>query len=145
VSHVHIAQARQAYSALSGKSRTFGNPLSRQIVDTVKVAIKLGKLARPSPEPRSKDLPQTYALSHVEDCAAVYRLLIEKAWRDEPVDSGFYFTENGVLEWDGLYKRFTAGLGLNQRIDDATEEEQVQMAQVLGQKTDLLRVQFAGR
>jgi hypothetical protein len=86
----------------SGKSRTSGNPLSRPIADAVEIAPALRSIPRPVPEPRSQGVPQTYALSHIEDCAAVYGLLIEKALRDEPVDSGFYFTENGVLEWDEL-------------------------------------------
>lgn len=75
----------------------------------------------------------------------MYRLLIEKALGDEPADSGFYFTENGVLNWDKFYRRTLAGLGWNTRIMDATEQELAQMAQVLKWDKDLLRVRFAGR
>lgn len=75
----------------------------------------------------------------------MYRLLIEKALQDEPVDPGFYFAENGVLEWDQLYKLMLEGLDLRTTIQDATEEQLHAMTEVLKWDKSLLRVRFAGR
>jgi len=65
--------------------------------------------------------------------------------QDEPVDSGFYFTENGVLVWDELYQPIIGGLRLERKVRDARDEELVQMAKAIKCDKDLSRVRFSGR
>jgi hypothetical protein len=112
-----------------GQSRTFGNPLSIQIVGLCKAMLKYGKAIV---IPGTDDLPQEYAICHVEDIAAMYIALIKRVVRGRPADSGLYFAENGVIEWSKLSSKFAEGLNLPVEVTEATPEMMKELVGVLG-------------
>jgi nucleoside-diphosphate-sugar epimerase len=112
-----------------GQSRTFGNPISIQIVGLCKVMLHYGK---PVVIPGTDKQPQIYAICHVEDIAGMYVALIRKTLTGESARSGLYFAESGVVEWEKLATRFAAGLNLPEEIMEATPEMMRDMAKILG-------------
>lgn len=90
------------------------------------------KYGKPIVIPGTDDLPQEYAICHVEDIAAMYIALIKRVVRGHPADSGLYFAENGVIEWSKLSSKFAEGLNLPGEATEATPDMLKELVDVLG-------------
>lgn len=112
-----------------GQSRTFGNPISIQIVGLCKAMLKYGK---PVVIPGTDFQPQTYAICHVEDVASMYIAILRRAVKGEPAASGLYFAENGSADWAKLSREFAKGLNLPDELVEATPEMMKALVPVLG-------------
>lgn len=138
----------------SGPSRTFGNPISIQVVAVVRLALGLRTLYTIPPSPaltaHSPPLPQTWALCHIADSAAGYAAVLRAAAEGGLADKGLYFEENGTFAWADMYKQVLQSLGLStadvgKELPVAGEAELKRSAQVLGVEPDWVAFELAGR
>lgn len=133
------------HSTSSGVSKTYGNRISIQIVENVRVIRQFG-IAYSVPAPSSEpDLPQDWALCHVEDCAGLYLVLIRHFLNGSPAEAGVYFAENGVFSWDLLSKCLLRGLGYDETVKVAGPAEIEKMATAINKPASLVRLTLAGR
>ncbi|ORY27063.1 hypothetical protein BCR39DRAFT_539076 [Naematelia encephala] len=140
--HTHIVVPPMVY----GKSRTFGNQLSKQIVELVKIAKTTGKLwTIPQTQPSLGSLAQIWALCHIHDCASGYLALLDSILANKYAPDGIYFEENGKFAWEELSKGILRGLGLEEKMDVAGQEEMVRIADILGTEVEGVAVQMSGR
>ncbi|WVQ85491.1 hypothetical protein IAT38_007656 [Cryptococcus sp. DSM 104549] len=138
---VHIVVPPMVY----GKSRTFGNPISIQIVALVKIALATSHLYRLPPSITfTGSLPQTWALCHVADVASGYRVLLENVLEGKAPE-GVYFTENGTFAWEQLSDGILKALGLEQGVVGATELDVERIAEALKIDKGMVALQTGGR
>lgn len=126
-----------------GPSRSLGNPLSIQVPALVKIASKMGKLFLFFDERDGGK--QEWTQCHIRDTTALYKLIVDKIFSNETIESGVYFAENGFLEWKPLYELVTDALGLPKALAEPSQEDVNQMARILFVRTDVVAAQISGR
>jgi hypothetical protein len=127
----------------SGPSRSLGNPLSIQVPALVKIASKMGKLFMFSDERDGGK--QEWTQCHIRDTTALYKLIVDKTFSNETIESGVYFAENGFFEWKRLYELVTDVLGLPNALAEPSQEDVDQMAGILSVRPDEIAAQISGR
>ncbi|KAG7527796.1 hypothetical protein FFLO_06586 [Filobasidium floriforme] len=126
-----------------GPSRSLGNPLSIQVPALVKIASKMGKLFTFSDDRDGGK--QEWTQCHIRDTTALYKLIIDKTFSNETIESGVYFAENGFFEWKRLYGLVTDVLGLPNALAEPSQEDVNQMAEILSVRPDEVAAQISGR
>jgi hypothetical protein len=127
----------------SGPSRSLGNPLSIQVPALVKIASKIGKLFLFSDDRDGGK--QEWTQCHIRDTTALYKLIIDKTFSNETIESGVYFAENGFFKWDRLYELVTDVLGLPNALAEPSQEDVNQMAGILSVRPNEVATQISGR
>lgn len=127
----------------SGPSRSLGNPLSIQVPALVKIASKMGKLFTFSDERDGGK--QEWTQCDIRDTTALYKLIIDKTFSNETIESGVYFAENGFFEWKRLYELVTDALGLPNALAEPSQEDVNKMASILSVRPDEVAAQISGR
>jgi hypothetical protein len=127
----------------SGPSRSLGNPFSIQVPALVKIASKMGKLFLFSDDRDGGK--QEWTQCHIRDTTALYKLIIDKTFSNETIESGVYFAENGFFEWKRLYELVTDVLGLPKALAEPSQEDVDQMAGILSVRSDEVATQISGR
>jgi hypothetical protein len=127
----------------SGPSRSLGNPLSIQVPALVKIASKMGKLFTFS-DARDGG-KQEWTQCHIRDTTALYKLIVDKTFSNETIESGVYFAENGFFKWDRLYELVTDVLGLPNALAEPSQDDVNQMAGILSVRPNEVATQISGR
>ncbi|KAJ7461015.1 NAD-P-binding protein [Mycena galericulata] len=122
-----------------GTGEGFGNKISIQFVAIVRLGVALRYL------PQIPGDDETWALCHLQDLISLYMTLLKSiiAGNNPPFGKqGYYFAENGVFSWKGLYEGIAsrlASLGYlkysetdgKTTLTKATEEDMQRASQVL--------------
>lgn len=127
----------------SGPSRSLGNPLSIQVPALVKIASKMGKLFLFSDDRDGGK--QEWTQCHIRDTTALYKLIVNKTFSSETIESGVYFAENGFFKWDRLPELVTDVLGLPKALAEPSQEDVNQMALIMSVRPDEVAAQISGR
>ncbi len=128
-------------------SKTYGNSISIQVGQIVRIINSLDKAYPVSPPPLELNIPQEWALCHVGDVANLYLSVLRRNLFETstPAKPGIYFAENGVFSWDEPPKKLLAGLEMQGDLTRSGEKDIEGMSKVLGVRPAVVRVQLAGR
>lgn len=86
---------------------------------------------------------QEWTQYHIRDTTALYKLIVDKTFSNETIESGVYFAENGFFEWKRLYELVTDVLGLPKELTEPSQEDANQMALILSVRPDEVAAQIS--
>ncbi|THU99979.1 NAD-P-binding protein [Dendrothele bispora CBS 962.96] len=130
-----------------GPGEGFGNKISIQFVEIVKIGRALGQLYQVH-QPSS-----TWPLCHLQDLVSFYLILTREilSSRDPPHGrkQGYYFCENGNFSWEqmcvAIAKRMSSrGALKDTAIKAPSEKDMERIAEVIGQPVEMVYISVAG-
>jgi hypothetical protein len=117
-----------------------------QIVELVKIAKATGHLwTIPQTCPPIGDLPQTWAMCHIHDCAGGYLAVLDRTVAGDLLESRVYFEAADTFSWETLSKLILHGLGLDETVDMANDEDMREIAKAVGAPLEETPMLMSGR